>query len=149
MRKTLLKWFYGLFLALCVLLTFGVLWFAFYPSVPNTPTAKRGLQKMVGVTAPEVADIYFYDSGSDFFGDSSQYARFTYPDDAWLTTFLRRLAISPRTKAENMSGPPQSWWDFVTVSQLPEQYYDDEYAPITAIAIDRQRRHVYVTTYTL
>ncbi len=120
-----------------------IAWIIYSPALPNTSAAREGFYEMTGRPASDVSNIY-YDSSSDFFGDWTKYLRFTYPDDQWIEGFLaERTSLSPVTSMTG-TGPRWKWWDF-PIERRHWAYFDrwNTY-PCVALAVDYERRRVYL-----
>ena len=139
---------YWTFIGFLTVLLLALSWWAFYPAIPNTPTAKRGFHMMTGLDPSEVSGIHYYYNGEGISGGDDEFLRFTYPDDVWLQRFLHGLSLERRTGSNRslfISGMPD-WWDYSTIWSLSECYgRGSEHPPNDVILwIDRQHQYIYL-----
>jgi hypothetical protein len=142
-RKT-----YWLLVAFLVGLVVLLSWSAFYPAIPNTPTAKRGFQEMTGFDPSGVSGIYYFQLGAGIRGGDAEYLRFIYPDEHWLQRFLDRLALVRLTNSGGglYTDSIPTWWDYSTIWSLAECYgRSSEHRPNhTVLWLDRERQYIYL-----
>jgi hypothetical protein len=143
-------------------------YFIIWPNIPNTPTAKQGLEEMdttevslsdkrqlvkaVNLKSSSVSNIFFDMSSTFSGGDYTKCSRFTYTDDKWLNSFIEQLNLPHKNNKAVLSIDSLYlfWWDSEYVSQLPERFSNYTGNNIERkridLAIDRVNHHIYFST---